>query len=190
MTYFFSRGRIVSRDTLKKCVCIFTILFSIVIFPKSLHAAIEAKTYISKKSIYDFQSLFLTIRLEGDYNSISSAGYLDETLLNDFDIKNVNINTSSSLLEDGNVSFRRIMRYEIVPIRAGKSMIPAISILYDADGRDGYISTEAMAVRVYSKTFFALHIFFVVLAVAIVVVILVFIILAIRNARKNARQES
>ncbi len=173
---------------LKKFVFILVVLLFMAICPHTLLAAIEAKTYISKKSIYDFQSLFLTIRLQGDYNSISSAGYLDETLLNDFDIKNVNVNTYSSLLEDGSVLYSRIMRYEIVPIRAGKSMIPAISILYDVGGADGYISTDAMAVRVYSKKSFAFHIFLVVIAVSIVVGVIVAIILAIRNARRNARE--
>ncbi len=178
-------------NLIKKTIAILIMLTLLAtVFSHSLHAAIEAKTYISKKSIYDFQSLFLTIRINGDYNSISSAGYLDETLLNDFDIKNANISTSSSLLANGTTSYSRIMRYEIVPIRAGKSMIPAISILYDDGVADGYISTEAMAVRVYSKTALALHIFLILLAAAIVVFFISVIILSIRNARRNAAKSA
>lgn len=146
-----------------------------------LEAAMEASTYISKNSIYDFQSLFLTIKFQGDYNSISSAGYLDETLLNDFDIKNVSVSTSSSLLENGQNSYSRIMRYEIIPLRAGQSMIPAISILYDDGTREGYISTEAMSVRVYSKKSLTLHLLLVVLATTIVVVVTVSIVVGIRR---------
>ncbi len=165
----------------------FILLLSILSLPSKVYAVIEAKTFVSKKSIYDFQSLFLTIRLDGDYDSIATAGYLDETLLNDFDIKNVSVSTSSYLLNNGRLSYRRIMRYEIVPIRSGKNMIPSISILYEDGGRDGYISTEAMAVRVYSKTSLALHLLLLFLAISVVVIAIVAIILAIRNARKNSR---
>ncbi len=171
---------------MKKSVFIYVfVLLSIAIFPHKIDAAMEAKTYINKKSIYDFQSLFLTIKFQGDYSSISSAGYLDETLLNDFDIKNVDVSTSSSLLENGQFSYTRIMRYEIVPLRAGKSIIPAISILYDDGTREGYISTESMAVRVYSKKSLAFHIFLLVLAISIVVIVIVVIVLSIRNIAKD-----
>ncbi len=175
---------------MKKSVFIYLFVLSILhvsIFAGRLDAVMEAKTYISKKSIYDFQSLFLTIRFQGDYNSISSAGYLDETLLNDFDIKNVSVSTSSALLENGQMSYSRIMRYEIVPLRAGQSMIPAISILYDNGDREGYISTEAMSVRVYSKKFLAFHILLLVLAISVVAVVVVFIVMMIRNIRKNRK---
>ncbi len=145
---------------------------------------IEAKTYINKKSIYDFQSLLLMIKLSGSYESVSSAGYIDQTLLNDFEIKNLSVSTSSQAFEGEDDLYSRVMVYEIKPIRTGKTMIPAISILYDRGDRDGYISTNAIEVRVHGKLALVLHIALVLIFILIIFAIIFMIVVGIRNSRK------
>jgi len=169
---------------MKKILFIFISISFMLMFHGQLFAKIQADAYIGKKRIYIFQSLNLTVSIKGDYNSVVSAGYLDETLLNDFEIKNTSVRTSSSY-PIGSNSYSRVMVYELTPIRGGKSTIPSVSILYEDDNGDGYITTDAMSVRVYGKGAFVFHIILYSVGAIIVLSFLILIFLGIRNARKT-----
>ena len=169
---------------MKRVLLIFISISFLVIFQGQLFAEIQADAYINKKRIYIFQTLNLTIKITGDYDSVASAGYLDETLLNDFEIKNTSVSTRS-FYSNSNSIYSRIMRYELTPIRDGKAVVPSISILYENNDGDGYITTDSMAVKVYGKGFFVFHIILYAIGFIIVAFSVVMIILGIRSAKNN-----